>query len=48
MSHQGTKAQKMLLCEVAPLRSTSNKGRNFSNKKYLVSWCLGGNNQPGG
>jgi hypothetical protein len=48
MSHQDTKAQRMLLYEVAPLRSTINQEGIFSNKKHLVPWCLGGNNQSGG
>jgi len=38
MSHQDTKAQRVLLCGVAPLRSTSHQKKIFSNKKYLVPW----------
>jgi hypothetical protein len=36
ISHQDTKSQRIT------------KKKYFSNKKSLVSWCLGGNNPKGG
>jgi hypothetical protein len=42
ISHQDTKAPRYTK------GFYYNYKKIFSNKKYLVTWCLGGNNQQGG